>query len=174
MGKTRNSDKASNSARSDKGGKRRRSLLKIVAGAASILLVGVLIWLPLNNQASAQEVTVYKSASCGCCGKWVEHMQDAGFKVTTHNRDDMNQIKQEHGVAYRLRSCHTAVVDGYVLEGHVPASDIARLLRERPAIDGLAVPGMPMGSPGMEGKYTDPYDVVAFSKGEADRVFERH
>ena len=86
----------------------------------------------------------------------------------------MSQIKQDYGVAYKLRSCHTAVVDGYVLEGHVPAEDIHRLLQERPAVDGLAVPGMPMGSPGMEGAYKDPYDVVSFTKGGKSAVFARH
>ena len=125
--------------------------MKLIAGGAVLLMAGLLVWLPKENFADGPEVTVYKSATCGCCGKWIEHMQDAGFKVTAHNRQDMNQIKEEHGVAYELRSCHTAVVDGYVLEGHVPAGDIRRLLKERPAVDGLAVPGMPSGSPGMEG-----------------------
>lgn len=148
--------------------------MKLIAGGAVLLMAGLLVWLPKENFADGPEVTVYKSATCGCCGKWIEHMQDAGFKVTAHNRQDMNQIKEEHGVAYELRSCHTAVVDGYVLEGHVPAGDIRRLLKERPAVDGLAVPGMPSGSPGMEGKYEDPYEVIAFTKGKKDAVFEKH
>ncbi|MCB1758398.1 MAG: DUF411 domain-containing protein [Gammaproteobacteria bacterium] len=175
MKQSKSKAKSPRNQQTEASGSTRGTVLKLAAGAASILLVGVLIWLPLSsNQANAQEITVYKSATCGCCGKWVEHMQEAGFKVTTHNRDDMNQIKQQHGVAYKLRSCHTAVVDGYVLEGHVPAGDIVRLLKERPAVDGLAVPGMPMGSPGMEGNYSDPYDVIAFTKGEPNRIFERH
>ena len=147
---------------------------KLVAAVAVVAVVGVLAWLPKENMAGGPEVTVYKSATCGCCGNWIDHMKEAGFKVTAHNRDDMNQIKNEHGVAYKLRSCHTAVVDGYVLEGHVPADDIRRLLQERPAVDGLAVPGMPMGSPGMEGRYVDPYDVIAFTKGKSDVVFAKH
>ena len=101
-------------------------------------------------------------------------MRDAGFKVTTHNRQDMNQIKQTYGVEYKNRSCHTAVVEEYVLEGHVPSEDIQRLLDERPAISGLAVPGMPMGSPGMEGKYNDPYEVIAFEESGKNTVFSKH
>jgi hypothetical protein len=147
---------------------------KLVLGVAAIVLVGVLLWLPKENQAGSPEVTVYKSPTCGCCAKWIDHMEDAGFKVITHNREEMNQIKEEHGVEYKLRSCHTAVVENYVIEGHVPADDIRRLLRERPAVDGLAAPGMPAGSPGMEGKYKDPYDVVTFTKGKKSTVFERH
>lgn len=101
-------------------------------------------------------------------------MQEKGFKVTTHNRQDMSQIKQEYGVEYNLRSCHTAVVEDYVLEGHIPAEDIRRLLKEKPAVDGLAVPGMPAGSPGMEGKHEDPYEVVAFTKGKKNTIYARH
>ncbi|MCP4283980.1 MAG: DUF411 domain-containing protein [Gammaproteobacteria bacterium] len=141
---------------------------------SSFLLLVVLVWLPMESRAETPEVIVYKSATCGCCGNWVDHMRDAGFKVTTHDRNDMNRVKQEHGVAYKLRSCHTAVVGDYVLEGHVPANDVHRLLQERPAIDGLAVPGMPMGSPGMEGKYKDPYDVITFTKDGKSGVFARH
>ena len=125
---------------------------KIALVSAAVLLIGALLWLPTVNLAGAPEVTVYKSATCGCCNKWVDHLRDAGFKVTAHNRGDMNQVKQTHGVKYQHRSCHTAVVGGYVVEGHVPADDIRRLLDGRPAISGLAVTGMPMGSPGMEGK----------------------
>lgn len=147
---------------------------KLIAAVTALVIVGVLVWLPKENLAGGPEITVYKSATCGCCGKWIDHMQDAGFKVTAHNRQDMNQIKVDHGVAYELRSCHTAVVEGYVVEGHVPAGDIQRLLKERPAVDGLAVPGMPAGSPGMEGDHVDPYDVIAFTNGKRDAVFEKH
>lgn len=147
---------------------------KLIAGLAALLIAGVLVWLPKDNFAGDPEITVYKSATCGCCGKWIDIMRDSGFKVTAHDRQDMNQIKDEHGVAYELRSCHTAVVDGYVLEGHVPAGDIRRLLKERPAVNGLAVPGMPAGSPGMEGKYEDPYEVIAFTKGKKNTVFGKY
>ena len=147
---------------------------KFILGSAVVLLLGALAWLPTVNMAGAAEITVYKSATCGCCNKWVDHMRDAGFKVVTHNRQDMNQIKQDYGVSYKHRSCHTAVVEGYVIEGHVPAKDIQDLLDKRPAVAGLAVPGMPMGSPGMEGKYKDPYDVIAFDKSGKSSIFSRY
>ncbi|WP_084609640.1 DUF411 domain-containing protein [Sedimenticola selenatireducens] len=147
---------------------------KVIIGTVSIVLIGVLVWLPKENQAGFPEVTVYKSPTCGCCGKWIDHMKEKGFKVITHNRQDMNQIKQEYGVDYKLRSCHTAVVEDYVLEGHIPAEDIRRLLKERPAVDGLAVPGMPAGSPGMESKNEDLYEVIAFAKGKKNAIYERH
>ena len=105
---------------------------------------------------------VYKSASCGCCKDWVTHIEEAGFEVETHNLQDVNSKKQELGLPYQLASCHTAVIDGYVIEGHVPADDIKRLLSERPDISGLAVPRMPHGSPGMETGRKDPYEVISF------------
>lgn len=124
--------------------------------------------------ADSTTVTVYKSPTCGCCNAWVDHMRDAGFKVVAINRDDMNAIKHEHGVTSDLGSCHTATVGGYVLEGHVPAADVKRLLAERPDVAGLAVPGMPMGSPGMEGPISQKYDVVAFDRVGGRRVFASH
>ena len=119
------------------------------------------------------EITVYKSPTCGCCTKWVDHLTASGFKVTAHDTTDMASVKTSLGVPDGMASCHTAVVNGYVVEGHVPAADIRRLLEEKPAVTGLAVPGMPMGSPGMEGTRTDKYDVLAFGKGKA-AVFARH
>jgi len=147
---------------------------KLISGVAAFIVVVILVWLPKDNLAGGPQVTVYKSPTCGCCGKWIDHMKEAGFKVIAHDRQDMNRIKEKYGVAYQLRSCHTAVVEDYVLEGHIPAGDIKRLLKERPAVDGLAVPGMPAGSPGMEGRYSDPYDVVTFTKGQSSTVFEKH
>ena len=124
--------------------------------------------------ADPQTVTVYKSPTCGCCKLWVDHIRDAGFEVVTHDVADVTPVKMEHGVPPRLGSCHTALVGGYVIEGHVPAEDIARLLRERPAVAGLAVPGMPMGSPGMEFGAPEPYDVVAFGKDGSLARFSSH
>ena len=121
--------------------------------------------------ADSLTVTVYKSPTCGCCNAWIDHMRDAGFTVVGVNRDDMNAIKHQHGVTNSLGSCHTATVAGYVLEGHVPAADVKRLLAERPDVVGLAVPGMPMGSPGMEGPISQKYDVVAFDKAGGRTVF---
>lgn len=117
-------------------------------------------------------VTVYKSPTCGCCQKWVEHMEEAGFTVDAHDMDDMTAVKDEHGVPSNLHSCHTAVVDGYVIEGHVPAESVVQLLTDRPDVAGLAVPGMPMGSPGMEvGNRVDPFDVVAYDEAGPIKVF---
>ncbi len=113
------------------------------------------------------EMVVYKSASCGCCGDWVEHMSANGFKVKVHNTDNLNLIKQQAGLTPRLASCHTAFVGGYVIEGHVPASDVKRLLSEKPAIKWLTVPGMPAGAnvPGMEvSEENATFDVLGFQE----------
>lgn len=120
--------------------------------------------------------TVYKTPTCGCCQAWVDHLEANGFRVATVDREDLTPIKAEHGVGEHLASCHTALIGGYVVEGHVPAADITRLLRERPAVAGIAVPGMPSGSPGMEmpGAPADRYDVVSFERTGATRVFASH
>lgn len=125
---------------------------------------------------SLPAMTVYKSPSCGCCSKWVEHIESAGFTVKTRDLSDVTPKKNELGVPTRLRSCHTAKVGDYVVEGHVPAADVKRLLNERPEIAGLAVPGMPAGSPGMEvpGRPAQPYQVVAFDEGQIRGVFAQH
>jgi hypothetical protein len=128
------------------------------------------------NPASTSPVvvTVYKSASCGCCRKWMDHLTANGFAVTGHDTSDVALVKNQYGVPQALRSCHTAIVGGYVIEGHVPAADIKRLLRERPKIAGLAVPGMVTGSPGMEmGNTADRYDVIAFGDGKTS-VYASH
>ncbi len=121
--------------------------------------------------ADSTTVTVYKSPTCGCCKDWEKHMREAGFTVVSHDTNDMAPVKHEHGITQDIGSCHTATVGGYVLEGHVPAADVKRLLAERPAVAGLAVPGMPMGSPGMEGLYKDKYNVVAFDRDGGRSVF---
>ncbi len=123
----------------------------------------------------ATEVTVYKSPTCGCCKQWVRHMQASGFSVKAHDVADIVQNKTANGVPRTLGSCHTANVGGYVIEGHVPASDIKRLLKERPPVRGLAVPGMPVGSPGMEqGGHKDRYDVLTFDARGNTSVYARH
>lgn len=119
-------------------------------------------------------VTVYKSPSCGCCGKWVDHLRANGFRVTVHDVQNVEPFKERYGVPQRLGSCHTATVNGYVIEGHVPAADIRRLLAEKPKVKGLAVPGMPVGSPGMEqGNVKEPYDVVSFDETGRSAVYAR-
>ena len=120
-------------------------------------------------------VEVFKSPTCGCCAKWVEHMERAGFtvRVQDHPEAELQQMKRKLGVPDSAKSCHTARVGGYVVEGHTPASEVKRLLSERPAVVGLAVPGMPLGSPGMEvsGVKPQPYDVLSFDKQGKTTVF---
>lgn len=125
------------------------------------------------DEAVLPVVDVYKDPTCGCCSKWVDHLKAHGFTVRTTDTRDLTAFKASHGVPPPVRSCHTALVDGYVLEGHVPAADVRRLLDERPAIAGVAVAGMPIGSPGMEipGTAAQPYDVIAFDKDGSTRVF---
>ena len=114
--------------------------------------------------AETHVLKVYKSPSCGCCSAWVSHMRSAGFRVVAADITDLRPIKKKFRVAPELRACHTAVIDGYVIEGHVPAREVIRLLKDRPKAIGLAVPGMPIGSPGMEqGGRRDPFQVILFS-----------
>ena len=128
------------------------------------------------NASALPVVDVYKTPTCGCCSKWVEHLLAAGFEVRTTDMRDLSEFKARHSVPHQAESCHTALIAGYVVEGHVPASDIRRLLRERPAISGVAVPGMPIGSPGMEvpGTRAEPYDVIAFDENGRTDVFASH
>jgi hypothetical protein len=112
--------------------------------------------------ALATDITVYKSPTCGCCKKWVKYMRDNGFNVETHDVHSLVPYKLKYGVTRQLASCHTATVSGYVIEGHVPAADVKRLLNENSSVSGLAVPGMPVGSPGMEGNRKDAYNVISF------------
>ncbi|MHA1153253.1 MAG: DUF411 domain-containing protein [Alphaproteobacteria bacterium] len=125
------------------------------------------------HPARAAEITVYKSPWCGCCEQWIGHMRSQGHAVTSRNMEDLDAIKKMARVPEDLQSCHTAFVAGYVLEGHVPADDVARLLAERPKAQGLAVPGMPGGSPGMEGAAAEPYAVMLFQSDGGARVFSR-
>jgi hypothetical protein len=117
-------------------------------------------------------VTVYKTPTCGCCTAWEDHLRENGFQVQSHKLNDLSQVKTQQGVPQALGSCHTAVIEGYTVEGHVPADVIRRLITERPAVDGIAVPGMPMGSPGMEGPFTEPYEVFTFKDGAPLEVYE--
>lgn len=120
------------------------------------------------------QVVMYQNPACGCCGSWAEHMRQAGFEVEVHKTPELNDIKRREGITAEFAACHTAYVDGYIVEGHVPAADVERMLRERPEIKGIATPGMPMGSPGMEGDRVDDYDVVAFDDQGNTSVFASH
>jgi hypothetical protein len=134
---------------------------------------------PVAALAAGSELppmTIYKSESCLCCAKWVDHVKAAGFKTTVHDRDPIDPVKDELKVPRHVRSCHTALAGGYLVEGHVPAADIKRMLKEKPRIMGLAVPGMPVGTPGMEQPATpaEPYHVVAFQKTGTTTVFAKY
>jgi len=119
-------------------------------------------------------VDVYKSASCGCCGKWVEHLRQNGFDVKTHDVSDVPAKRKKLGMSDRFGSCHTATVGAYVIEGHVPAQDIQRLLKEKPKALGLAVPSMPPGAPGMESPHPVAYDALLVQTNDSASVFARH
>ena len=144
----------------------------IAFGVALLASIGI----ATAQQKSGPLVEVFKTPTCGCCSKWVEHLRTSGFNVRTNDMNDVGEIKRTRGVPDQLQSCHTAVVEGYVIEGHVPAGDVHRLLKEKPAVAGIAVGGMPIGSPGMEfpGSKGDSYDVVAFDKAGTTRVFAKH
>jgi hypothetical protein len=121
------------------------------------------------------KISVYKTPTCGCCQKWVAHLEANGFEVATHDMADLRSVKSMAGVQPEYASCHTAIVDGYVVEGHVPATDIDRLLMERPDIVGISVPGMPIGSPGMEhGDRRDNFAVITLEKDGSTKVFSRY
>lgn len=137
------------------------------------LLATALLTLAGASQA-AQSIDVYKSPSCGCCGKWIEHLKKAGFKVESHDVTDVSGARAKLGMPHKYGSCHTAKVGNYVLEGHVPATDIKRLLKEKPKALGIAVPGMPAGSPGMDIPNSPPYETLLVQTDGTSSVFARH
>lgn len=134
--------------------------------AGALILFFVLVIILKSNESHAEEniVTVYKSPTCGCCKKWISHLEDNGFKVKAIDTKDMSNVKNMSGIPSGAGSCHTAIIDNYVIEGHVPANDIKQLLAEKRDVIGLTVPGMPMGSPGMEGSRVDKYSVYEFDQ----------
>lgn len=124
--------------------------------------------------AAPPEMVVYKSPTCGCCGEWIKHLRANGFAVKPVDVNDLSVIRLRFGVPDRLASCHTAVIGGYAVEGHVPAAAIRRLLAQKPAVVGLSVPGMPGGSPGMESAQAQPFSVVAFDERGRTAAFESY
>lgn len=144
---------------------RRRTFLGFAVAAA---LVATKI------AAAVPVVEVYKSPTCGCCGKWVEHLRTSGFAVNVNDIPNVDAFRAKAGVPAALASCHTALVSGYVVEGHVPAADIRKLLAERPKALGLAVPGMPMGAPGMDAPHARGYDVLLFQADGTTRVYRAY
>ncbi len=142
-----------------------------------LLAAGSLLTGPLNGPLTAAEpaMTVYKTKTCGCCGKWVEHLRANGFTVNIKEVEGTEEIRRQFGVPDQLASCHTGVIAGYAVEGHVPAADVRRMLKEKPKGKGIAVPGMPLGSPGMEqGPRKDPFSVVLFGDKGGPVVFQKY
>jgi len=148
------------------GGLPRRRLLGAMLAAAALAGVG--------TARAAVIIDVYKSASCGCCGKWIDHLRANGFAVRAHDVAEPALYRAKFGVPEALGSCHTAVADGYAIEGHVPAREVRRLLSERPKARGLAVPAMPPGSPGMEGPVAHPYEVLLIDGRGRTSVYARY
>jgi len=145
-------------------------------GSFAALAAGVVL-APRVARASVAPLplmTIYKSPSCGCCKEWVKHVQAAGFKTKVVDMDDLTQVKTDAGVPEDLQSCHTALIGAYVIEGHVPAELVQKLLTDKTKLTGLAVGGMVVGSPGMEqGSMKQPYNVMAFTKGGKSTVYAR-
>jgi len=135
------------------------------------LLTGGLMAAPAPEPA----MTVYKTKTCGCCGKWVEHLRANGFTVNVKEVEGTAEVRKQYGVPDQLASCHTGVIAGYAVEGHVPAAEVRRLLKEKPKAKGISVPGMPLGSPGMEqGPRKDPYSVVLFDEKGGAREYQKY
>jgi len=151
-------------------------LFAIPLFALAVPLGAAVVSANAHDHAAPVAVTVYKNAQCGCCRKWVDHLREQGFEVTAKDVDDLAAIKTKLGVPPSLTSCHTAIVGQYVVEGHVPAGDIRKLLAEKPRVAGIGVPGMPVGSPGMEvpDMPADRYNVMAFAKDGKEKVFASH
>jgi hypothetical protein len=150
--------------------------LKFLGVAVSFLVItaGVVAG-QVRSSGSTIPIQVFKTPTCGCCAKWVDHMKAAGFAPAVQDLPNLAVVKGNAGVPANLQSCHTALVGGYVVEGHVPADTVKRLLKEKPSVAGVAVPGMPIGSPGMEqGDRRDAYDVLTFTKDGRIAVFEKH
>ena len=153
----------------------RRKFLARAAGFALATAWGRRL-LAAGNGAGGTAITVYKSASCGCCGAWVDYLKVNGFTATVHDTEEMDSIKNDLGVPAALRSCHTAIMGKYLVEGHVPVEDLHRLMKDAPAVAGLAAPGMPPSSPGMgqPGQAPQPYQVMAFTKDGKSSLYARH
>jgi hypothetical protein len=149
---------------------------KMFAGIISLIVISAFGgFMSMRSVSAEPEMTVYKSPTCGCCSKWITHMEENGFQIKAVDVLEMNIVKEKYGVYRELASCHTAMIDGYVVEGHVPADDVKRLLSEKPDVLGLSVPGMPVGSPGMEmGDRVDRYSVIVIDKEGSTQVFNQY
>ena len=155
----------------------RRLFVTRLVGLAALGVTSRRLWAELPALANGPtSITIYKSSTCGCCTKWVDHIRAGGFSTVVHDEEEMEKLKDKLGVPGSLRSCHTAQVDGYLIEGHVPSADIRRLLAEKPKVAGLAVPEMPPLTPGMAPAGVEPrnFDVVAFQRDGTTRTFARY
>jgi hypothetical protein len=149
----------------------------LIYSAAAMLIAGAIGVSAQQSSATAKPTAVvYKTSSCGCCKMWVEHLKANGFTVEAKDvsSDEVRAVSKAAGLKDDDTSCHTAKIGGYIVEGHVPASDIQRMLKEKPAIAGIAAPGMPQGSPGMEQGSKEPFDVVAFTKDGKTKLYSKH
>jgi hypothetical protein len=151
----------------------RRSFVGQAAGLGLALAGGKSLWAASPASAADPTMTIYMSPTCGCCAKWVDHVKAAGFKTVVHEEEDMDTVKASLGVPRDMRSCHTAQVDKYLIEGHVPAEDIRKLLAQKPKAAGLAAPGMPASSPGMAvaGEPHEAFDVLMFQRDGTSEIF---
>lgn len=151
-------------------------MINLGRNVRAVLTLGLLVSASACSDAAAAgvEMTVYATPTCGCCGAWIEHMRANGYNVQVVYQDDLSAVRREHRVPPGLTSCHMGVVEGFAVEGHVPADVVTRLLAERPAVLGVAVPGMPIGSPGMEHPegLVQPYEVVTFDADGPVAVYE--
>ncbi|NOT11881.1 MAG: DUF411 domain-containing protein [Methylococcaceae bacterium] len=127
-----------------------------------------------KTETDKPDIVVYRSPTCGCCEKWIAHLKQNNFNIHAIVTDNVQSIKDKYGVPQEMASCHTAIVDGYVVEGHVPAKDILTFLKAKPKVTGISVPGMPKGTPGMEMGGKDPYDVVSFDRDHRVEIFSNH
>ncbi len=155
----------------------RRAFVARLAGAVAVGVAGgVVVGRLLRPRRGPTAITVYKSSTCECCAKWVDHLRANNFAPSVHDEEGMDAVKDDLGIPQDVRSCHTAQIEGYLVEGHVPAADIRRLLAERPKVAGLAVPGMPSKTPGMaeSGDKVGGFEVVAFQSGGGVQIFAQY
>jgi hypothetical protein len=154
----------------------RQYIRLLTLGLVTIAVIIVLMSAPsMAASSKASEITVYRAPSCSCCGGWIAHLAAQGFQLKEIATSNMNMLKQQHGVPNDLASCHTAVIQGYVIEGHVPVKDIKRLLAQHPKVAGIAVPGMPIGTPGMEdGDRREPFTVFSFDEQGNAQAFNQY
>lgn len=148
--------------------------LNNILAVALLFNVG-LAWVKVAQAEENIDIVVNRSPTCSCCGKWVEHLKQNNFNVKDIVSDDVQAIKNQYGITQELASCHTAIVNGYAIEGHVPADDIKTLLKKKPDVVGIAVPGMPSGTPGMEmGGRKDAFQVISFDQKNQHKVFNSY